>query len=154
MKMAIDPSSTCLGYAVWDGDQLHEAGRIRPLAKHDAFDRIRMIVEDLEIVLSEFTPSEIAIEVPAPNQVQHRGKRPRGQAMYGCAVGAVWLCCGIHLDWQGLHLVRADVWKRGMSKENTKLRARYLFPDHYTPKQDPGGDVADALLLGVWIFGF
>lgn len=158
--LAIDPSSKRTGWAVMTmGGQLREAGIITPAKQSAASQyRIASMREDLQTLLEEVRPTIVLIEYVSSHvgRRRHQGEGS-GLAVYGCAVGVTWQAVE---DWKHtlpaerqsrtlIHLIDPDVWTAGVEKEQRQLAVASEYPT-YDPKVDPGGDIADAIGLGVW----
>ena len=166
----LDPSSTVVGWAVMSSaTQLIEAGRITPAGRADPYiKRCDDMAVDLSGLLNEHRPATVVIEIPTGKV--HRRKRPYTQGMglsvYGFGVGVTWLTCrrwadaaaNMVCDQRSGHLRRRRVvtifendWTRGVPKRDRQLAIALMF-DAYKVPADPGGDVADAIGLGLWWF--
>lgn len=151
--LALDPSSTCVGYAVLNGPrQLLDAGRITPAKrKADANARIRSMAADLRELLGEHVGAAVVVEDTSGKVARHgraRGMNGAGMAIYGKAIGYL---VRVVEEATGAEpvMVLENVWTRGVGKAR---RARIIageFPA-YRMDDDPGGDVADAIGLARW----
>lgn len=150
--LALDPSTTCTGYAVLgDNESLIEAGRLNPAKKKMAYQyRVESMVRGLQKVLDEHNPEICIIE--APEGKVHRRKfasHGLGQSIYGFACGAFWWKC---VDYFGIGLVRCvgvNKWTRGIPKKDRALKVSMRFPQ-YKLEDDKGMDMSDAIGLGLW----
>jgi hypothetical protein len=152
--LSLDPSSTCIGYAVWSDSSgrmiVMEHGRLKPQkSTADIQGRIRSLADELAKLVVEFDPDVIVIEVMLGRQYTASGNKQRTTSLPTCAVsmGFMWrVCCGLDAT-----TIAVDnlAWTRGRSKESRKVRARQLC-SAYDQKQDQGGDAADAICLGDW----
>lgn len=161
--LAIDPSSTRLGWAVMDGhESLIDAGliiadeyeyglkgkrRIR-VRKLEAFERVDGVCETLSARLQLVDPDEIVIETTS-GKIARRLKKyaPTGQAFYGMAIYGVYRLCTA--SQRPVHMVKENKWTGGVPKEKRQFAVATLFP-RYNPADDAGGDIADAIGLGRW----
>jgi hypothetical protein len=151
MILSLDPSSSCIGYAVGDGSgQIREAGRMRPPSRaRDALAKVRAMRPELVEIVDQYhdTLETALIETPAPQQGKHMNAR--GQANYGMAVGYVIRLIDELFGWRHVHTVRADQWTRQVKKQH-RQRCLELDVPGYRATDDPGGDVADAIGLLRW----
>jgi hypothetical protein len=151
--LALDPSSTCVGYALLRAaDVLVECGRLTPAkARATPAHRIPTIGQELAALLAATTPTEVVIEITSGKVAGHaraRGHNGAGLGVYGMAVGYLWRECVAAVG-ESVATVEENVWTAGVPKNR---RARYiatLFPVYRTAN-DPGGDIADAIGLGRW----
>jgi Holliday junction resolvasome RuvABC endonuclease subunit len=152
--LALDPSSTCTGYAVLSRPGarpavLVDAGRLTPAQpRAKAAERIASMVEQVADLIREHAPTHAVVELPSAHV--HRGKRAgggAGLAIYGMAVGAVWQAVLGRVG--GVALVDANLWT---GRVNKAVRARRIqdMGLGYRMDQDPGLDGADAIGLGLW----
>jgi len=151
--LAVDPSSTCTGYAVFDGATLREAGRLRPRSEEGAMVRIATLCADLAELLAAVGPAVVVIETTS-GKVAGRLRRQgvSGLAVYGMAVGALWREA---VFWaqvkpeRSVALVAENVWTAGVPKGRRLALAARLYPQ-YQGERDKGGDAGDAIMLGRW----
>jgi len=169
--LALDPSSVCVGYAVLKGlrpDELLEAGRLRPgvgvstnpAAGMKAWCRIERIGCELSELLGTWgfvgaaatlETARIVIEVPSGRcGTGSRRGASSSLAVYGLAAGYVAGLCEAAMP-GGVRPVTEREWTpRTGGKDRRKIVVAALYKGRYQPKRDPGGDVADAVLLGRW----
>lgn len=149
MILALDPSSTCTGYALGEDDgTFREAGVLRPRPTRLPFElRVQSMVTDLREFLRDHSPSTIVLEVPS-GKIHGRLQRANGIINYGFAVGAIWLACCIYGGAQ-LHTVADNVWTRGRQKAKRQRELAASLPA-YDAAKDKGADCADAIELMQW----
>ena len=155
--LALDPSSTCTGYAVFDSDRLDECGLLKPSASHGAERRTAMIVDDLRELLEAIEPTDIVIEVPSRGRGTGSAKGATGRlAIYGMAVGEIRRVCK---DWTNsdgtkptIHSVVERTWTKGRSKAKRQRQLSMLYPKHTAAlvENDRGGDAFDAIGVGAY----
>lgn len=150
--MALDPSSTCTGWAVWMSDGRVECGRLTPWRSHTPpWERIDQIVDRLSDLLAAMRPVDVIIEIPSGRPGKGAARGATGQlAIYGAAVGAVREAtrqCGTRLN-----CVDERQWTQGRPQATRRRVAIALYPDlaGRLVDDDPGSDSADALMLGTW----
>jgi hypothetical protein len=153
MILAIDPSSTRVGYALMhSANHLAEAGLLKPGKSSDAaIVRIASFGRDLAALITEAKPTEIVIEITSgkvARRGRQRGMNGAGLGVYGMAVGYLWRTCEVLLP-EGVTTLEENVWTRGVSKADRSTLIASAFRQ-YKPTTDPGGDVADAIGLGRW----
>lgn len=162
--MAIDPSSTSTGLAVWDKDgEIVHLDRVIADRTDAPHRRIWGMCAEVVASLVEYKPEHVVIEWPATHQHVGIDGRAAGQLTYGCAVGAIWHTCmdyhmvsGLH-EYRAMdhvHLANVSEWCPQKPKDR---RARELFVtcDAYAKWRasghtDPYYDVADAVQIGLW----
>lgn len=120
--------------------------------KHPPLMRIETMLVDLAHTLQSFNPDVIVIEVPSShvNKKRHKGGGA-GLAIYGLAVGHIRRECLAFVAGTDKQLIDVDSqdWTQGTTKYHRQGIVACQFPQ-YIPSEDPGGDVADAIALGVW----
>jgi len=148
--LAIDPSSTCTGYAIWRDGHIAEIGRITPGRTRDHYlDRVEAITGEVAALLVECAPQHAVIEVPSGRRGKGSERGATGHlAIYGVAVGAVLQTLRARPE-VCLTCVDERTWTRGRPQRQRVALAVATSPT-YDPRQDPGADVADAIGLGLW----
>lgn len=152
--LALDPSSTCTGYAVLDfSGRLIEGGILRPTsARLDPATRISQMCADLRALLNLTRPKAIVIEWTSGHVGgrRHHG-HGSGLAIYGVALGSLWQTAVGWAQGLGIEVIRIleNTWTRGIPKVERSARVRMLYPS-YNPAADPGGDLADAVGIAVF----
>lgn len=161
--VALDPSSSKTGYAAFDGRALIDAGLLVPDRRAvERPQKRRSMVRDVLDLCSEHDPAEVVIEVP--DGKVHWGKQAAAGtlAIYGMAVGAMvqaldtWAIDALDLRGERYKpertIVEATVntWTGSSPKAVRGVAAANLYGDIYDPQTDAGGDVADAIMLGLW----
>jgi hypothetical protein len=152
MLLAIDPSSTCVGYALFGEDgKLIEFGRLLPHKGDDAMQRIADLLADLERLWREHRPRTVVIEVTS-GKIAGRLGRVQGLGVYGMAVGACWQLLRSLAGARNVRTVTENEWTSGVPKRQRLglLEARRIT---YWLANDPGGDAGDAICLGEWFQG-
>lgn len=154
--VAIDPSSSKIGYALFANGKLTEHGVITPHRTRDeANDRIRHMAGEVLAVLDESLPLHVVIEDTSGKVGtfgRRRGMNGAGLAIHGKAVGYVVCLCEAWARRQigaQVHCVKENEWTRGQRKG---FRQQWVAAAHrgYDPAQDKGGDASDAIGLGEW----
>jgi len=165
--LALDPSSTCTGYAVLLEERIIEAGRIRGKSRSDTvIARVLAMRGELMEILHEHDPWAVVIELPLEKQWTRHPERKSGMAVWA---GAAWALWAFAHEWaleraclnDALRIERGaapdnpaiypipNTWTAGRSKEDRKASVAILWPAYLTAR-DPGGDIADAICLGLW----
>lgn len=164
MILAIDPSSSAIGWAIVDGSgdckRTSAAGVITRPGTWPWTLRIRGMLDELQAVFARDDWRVIVVEVPGPKQAKHGRRQRKGltqstSGRYAVAVGAVlaecWRAAGPRAP---VITVESDEWTRlgGTFGVEKSRRINQLCLEHqgYDPKADPGGDMADAIMLGCW----
>jgi hypothetical protein len=163
--ISLDPGSKRTGYAVFDGNQLADAGYLHSDDDEaPAMPRIIEMANDLIGMIAVHQPRRIVIEVSSG----HVGKRRHtggghGLAIYGEAAGA--LVAAAHFEmvrlgrnggrppavlW-GVVPVLENVWTRGKRKNVRRDAIMMEFPQYRAlASKDGGADVSDGIGLGLW----
>jgi hypothetical protein len=155
----LDPGSIRSGWAILDyREQLIEAGSMYGKTKADPEFRISAMCHDLRQLLSKWQPKTIVIEITSGKvgRKRHTGCGS-GLAVYGMAVGSLWQICeawrfSLPIEQQfdvKILLIRENDWTRQVPKEDRNAAIAAMFTE-YKIQDDPGGDVADAIGLGLW----
>lgn len=147
--LALDPSSTCIGYAVigFNQERVRACGRLLPDKKSaPAIERIRSLVAELSAVHREYQPDAVVVEMPTGKQYARGGQRTSGLPVWACAAGAVygWLL-GEQMFRQVFYV--GSGWMRAGDKAKHQAMLTAAYPQ-YDPKKDTGADAADAAALG------
>jgi len=155
--LALDPSSTRTGIAVMGFDnELIDQFALVP--KPDDTSDVRILIQcrDLRQALDQgvFKPEVIVIEGTSGKINKKRNKgQGAGMAIYGIAVGAIWMTC----NWWAadnksdcpVEIVLENDWTRGVTKKQRAINMSLIYPQ-YKPYLDPGLDIGDAIGLGLW----
>ena len=156
MKLiALDPSSSCTGYAVFANGKLIDAGRLRGKSAATALYRISaMRLDLLNELLAEHQPQTIVIEMPLEKQHTRTPGKKSGLPIWGMAAGALWATCLQYADETtdgpcSVYPVSNTLWTRGKSKDARQLAVK-MEHKGYDPAKDRGADVSDAIALGQW----
>ena len=158
--LSLDPSSKRSGWAALTLDgQLLEAGVLTPDKARVASERrIGAMCRDLEELLDQIRPTIIVIEWPSGHVGANRHKGGgAGLSVYGAAVGGLWREAEAWKRAQPaddqarilIQLVTETQWTAGIPKGRRQAAMACEYPT-YDPELDPGGDVSDALGLGLW----
>jgi len=145
--LSIDPSSTKTGYAVFDGNEVIDAGLLTGKSGTEYFYRVFKMMLELDDIFKDHKIDRTVIESPSGHVHGRLKGHARGQATYGFAVGAIWAHSRSHV--QGTTLVDANRWTRGIPKKKRQAVIALKYPD-YDADKDTGGDVSDAIGLGEW----
>lgn len=134
--LALDPSSTNVGYCLAEDATYILSGVFKPKGKADA--RVAAIVEWAAYYLTTYEPETVILEEPAANNAHRNPKTDRLLARVGGIIEAVALLN---------HIPVARVWPSqvkasGCSKDTRPFTARLVG------KTKIGPDEADA--VGVW----
>lgn len=152
--LALDPSSTVIGYCIGDDGRVVDAGRITPAkARATAEERIVSMAQQLTLEVITGSCVEWAIiEKPSKHVGGTHGGRGAGLATYGMAVGYVWhSVCAAGVARDRIRLVDPNEWTRGVSKAR-RARAVEARVRGYSIEADRGLDCADAIGLMQWWF--
>lgn len=149
--LALDPSSTRTGYALFSGERLTAFGYLTPFRTRDPpLKRIATMADDVRKLIIDYKPHHVAIEVTSGKVGQrHRGEGA-GLAVYGMAVGAIYFVARLQAEGH-ISGVTETEWTRGISKSKRQQAIAIHFPA-YRARQaaDNGRDLADAIGVGLW----
>lgn len=170
LLLALDPSSTRTGFAVFRGRELIDAGYFKPAAGAESEQRIDAMVGDLLRLLNKLGPEDFTVVIEVPSGKPGTGlKRGAGAhlAVYGVAVGELRRAAKVWSEntyAKAFDLVKRQTaiisvteraWTRGTPKRVRQRRTALLHPRYAAVlAKDSGGDVADAIGLGEWYLGF
>jgi len=167
--LALDPSSSITGYAILNGETIVEAGRIRGKSKAAPIARVLAMRGELIEILHEHDPKAVVIELPLEKQYTRHPERKSGMAVWA---GAAWALWAFAYEWafekastndayrtelgtapaNPLLYPVPNTWTAGSTKDERKLKVSLLWPPYKTAR-DEGGDIADAICLGLWWAG-
>lgn len=152
--LALDPSSTAVGYCFGVDGKVDDAGVLWPAKKSaPAMERIVSLADQLGEMIIGSCCSRAVLEIPSKHvNTRRHGGKGGGLATYGVAVGFYWSHLR-HLGFARDHidLIEPEAWVRGRSKLDRQLVVAGCCPD-YDPALDPGGDCSDAVCLMWWWF--
>lgn len=135
-----------------------DAGVLRVGRDDDPIVRIKQLCADVRELVKDTQPSVIVIEVTSGKAAGRLNNRKvQGLGVYGMAVGAIWR----EAVWIGrmriggprlrVALVYENEWTQGEPKAKRHQRITMLLPEHAERlTRDTGGDVTDAIGLGLW----
>lgn len=167
--IAVDPSLTCTGYAIINGDgtQIIEYGKIKPDCDGDAYERSLSIVQQVASVfrlhLDDWTEA-VVVEQPQTYCKGLGGKRSAATAPnYGMVVGMVTMAIQqemAHACPEAILLrPSASLWTRGKvgtkgDKDKTNrvrsVELQYGLPVGSLGCKTDAGNIADAIMLARW----
>jgi len=144
--LAIDPSSTAIGYAYYERDRISLSGVVKP--KGEGKEKLFSVSQISREIIEDFFPvaTSIAIEIPSVH-THGRIAKAQGQAIYGVAVGIVIARAMICFSHKEIYLFNPD-WKNRQPKAYF-ARAAKIYKPSYDASQDKGFDEADAICLAV-----
>lgn len=151
--LAIDPSSSCCGHALWSnlGGRwvVMEHGRTKPAKTIlPALDRVRDMAGSLCEMVRELAPDVIVVETMTERQ--YSGKAGREVRLSVCAFAGGYILGRIDSLIEGQAVAVSNVsWTRGFSKADRQAKARQLCAC-YDAKKDKGMDASDSICLGYW----
>lgn len=155
--LSLDPSTTCIGYAVFDGRTLAECGKLTP-ERRDAspLGRVLSLRRQLLEMLPDVSPDTIIVEAMIEKQFTRQFGRITALPLCGWAMGVTYgTCLGYSASVKDSHpctvaVVGNQQWVRGKSKDDRICATAVQFPAMYNHSADPGGDIADAIEMGLW----
>jgi len=142
---AVDPSSTRMGVAIYQGERLHSAYVLKPdRASDDAQARVDSMLRELAELLAETPPTHAVLEQPTmlrPGRnikiaclLHHTCGEARRVLMNGGAV---------------VSMVQPAQWNGNRRKTATQATVAATTAG-YDAGQDKGGDASDAIAMGRW----
>lgn len=149
--LALDPSSTALGWAVLDSPIEFEFGQVRMSRRKTPLGRVMECGGAVMSILEERggAAAIVVIEITTGKTARRLGKNVQGLAIYGMAVGAaLWATRGCHA-----YGVTENEWTGGRPKRE-RLQLLRLVSTDYGLCDDPGGNAGDALGLGLWAWEY
>lgn len=160
LVLALDPGSVQSGWAALDcSERICEAGILSPdIVKAESQFRIARMCEDLLQLLAEWEPGTIVIEWTSGKVGRRRHKgQGAGLAVHGAATGALWQAAeswrrSLPAEQQSetqIVLVNENTWTNGVPKPDRLAGIAAVFPQ-YDVRQDPRGDIGDAIGLALW----
>lgn len=148
--LALDPSSTACGYAIFDGESLHDCGILKPDRVRDGAEaRIDAICRELAELVTEHGITAAVIETTSGKVAKRHGGGGAGLAIYGWALGE---CRRLLIRLLGAGTVKSvteNEWTAGVSKARRAATVRMLYHGMQWD-DDKGHDAADAVALGLW----
>lgn len=178
--LALDPSSSCTGYAVLEGllpGELLEGGLLKPSdskyvwagsaeaslsdvsawlgsGELAAYRRVIETLEDVRELVERVKPDRVVLEVPSGKVGTGARRGARGSlTTYGMAAGAVWSVCRELAPGIGAAVIPVTErqWtKDAGSKAKRVALVKSVYGRRYDASADDGMDTADAIGLGRW----
>jgi len=135
--LALDPSSTHIGYCIAEDDEYIASGVFAPKGKADA--RMKEIVKWAVHKFTAYEPNIIVLEEPAANNAHRNAKTDRLLARVGGALEAIAIINDVDVG----RVWPSQVKATGASKDKPRFAAGVAG------KASVGPDEADA--IGVWL---
>lgn len=152
--LAIDPSSTCTGFAVLsEKGKLVQYGVWRPSRMDDPYVRIEKMCRSMGELLDATPVQHVVLEVTSGHtSARLKDSRPN-LTIYGVAVGAFWIWLrfmkfSLDLHYQS-HRVYENEWTGGVPKIKRHQLILAEFPEH-AKAIGKRHDITDAIGLGLW----
>jgi Holliday junction resolvasome RuvABC endonuclease subunit len=149
--LSLDPSSTACGWAVLDlGGDVLDLGVIKPGGHRPLWSRVGRMCDAIGELMARIEPDEVLVEVTSG--MTYKARRASSLATLGMAQGAVW--CAVKAGGREPHVVTEVEWTQRRKKQD-RQRELAIWCDAYrgVAKKDKGGDIADAVGLGLWWLG-
>jgi hypothetical protein len=159
--LSLDPSSSCIGYAIFDDRRLAEMGRLTPdKSAGGVLSHTLSLRRQLLEILTEQEPDIILAEAMIEKQYTRDPRRTTSLAPCGWAMGVIYGTCLTVAGFRPIEKPRCTVaavgnqqWTRGSSSRDHKRERKVLtkaqYPQ-YDPDIDPDGDICDAIMLANW----
>ena len=136
--MALDASTTAVGWCLADGKEYHSSGVFKPDPRADIWQRMQEIKEWLCLMFGTNNITLVAYEEPTPHRGNVKTTRNLG-ALMGIAFA---VACDYRAQFVRVHPMKVKA--TGICKDtDAHLVAAYVGKDSIS-----GGDEADA--IGVW----
>ena len=152
--LALDPSSTCTGWAVFHrnaraGIKLHRYGRVKASKRLSVPERVESMVIDLGVVIMKESPDCAFIERPGKaNYFNKQGQRTSsGTDTLYHAWACIYAMLAEHLGLYNVYGVRPQSWKGNGSKLATIETVNLAYGLSLTLTEN---DMADAVYMGGW----
>lgn len=153
--LALDPSSTAVGWAIFDAGELRHVGVFR--AGSDDLDRrLASLSASVIALLSGSCPDRIVMEVVSGmhRRANRSNAHRQSTATCGFAQGAIW---GAIFAWKcSVTRVKENEWTKGKPKVQRAELVKLTQPVYLgwaASEGDKGLDGADAVGLGLWYLG-
>lgn len=151
--LALDPSSSACGYAIFWGGTLTRFGVLRGKAKAPALDRIDLIVDALEAIVASIAPCVAVMEISG-GKTHGRLSKASGLSVLGHGQGEVRRA----LKSAGVEVlaVPENAWTASVPKPTRAKRVALEYPPYRAfaaRGEDAGLDAADAIGIGLWYIG-
>ena len=146
--LAIDPSSTCTGWAIAKDGKIVNGGLIRPKASWSAIRRVEAMVDGILPLAHDAV--NVVVEIPSGKQAGRIKGRAQGLTTYGMAAGAVYGALYALHDCQMIPITEAQ-WTGSRRKKDRPILAAGLWHGYSDQAEtDKGMDLADAICLLDW----
>jgi Holliday junction resolvasome RuvABC endonuclease subunit len=152
--LALDPSSTAVGWAVFDAGKLRTLGVFRSAAENPMA-RIAKLATAVTKLSEAWQPNTVVLETVSG---MHRHARSMSVATCAMAQGAIWYAihaAGFH-GTRMLVPIKENAWTKGTPKAKRADRVRLcepIYAEFARRDGDKGLDGADAVGLGLWYLG-
>lgn len=148
--LSLDPSSTAIGWAVFDAANLYRCGVCRPKGSSPIWGRIRAAVDYTEALVIDHDPRQVVIEVTSGRPFPGRAQTSIvGLALaQGAVYAAAELLSG---DRRRVYTVTEQDWTNKQPKQQRARLIQLTEPVYQAiHTSDKGLDAADAVGLGHW----
>jgi len=149
--LALDPSSTAVGWAIFDGGELRTLGVFRA-ASDNPMSRIAKLADAVARLADAWQPDTVVIETVSG---MHRHARSMSVATCAMAQGAIWYVVGKGQVGgpRTISPIKENAWTKGKPKakraELVKL-TQPVYAEFQRKDGDRGLDAADAVGLGLF----
>jgi Holliday junction resolvasome RuvABC endonuclease subunit len=151
--LALDVSSSAVGYATFAGRELRKFGVIRPRAKDSALERIDTLVLGVRKVYADVAPDLVVFEVSA-GKTHGRIAKASGLSVLGHSQGQ---CLRALIDDGAEVATYSELeWTKSVSKARRGEKVAMFYPAYQrfsAAKKDAGLDCADAIGLALYYLG-
>lgn len=143
--LALDPSSTAVGWARISGGKLVSAGVIRAPEGWDVFRRTDALADKVAELAKGFWITRVVMEYATG---MHHRATAVGVAACCHAQGAIRQ--RLRSLSHSVEMVAENDWTRGLGKKEERVKAMRSAEPWLAKLKDKGGDAADAAGLGLW----
>ena len=145
--LVLDVSSTCTGWAVFVGPAPERFGKVAQRSTV-LVERIGAMADAVASIARTERPDRIVLEWASKGA--NAGQGGHGLTSLGQAQGAVWQA----LRGLGVPLVPVLQWEwTAFVPKATRARTVRAIVPQYAAVRDSGGDIADAIGIGLWLAG-
>ena len=160
--LSLDPSSSAIGYAIFNDRRLAEMGRLTPdKSAGSVLSRTLSLRRQLLEILAEQEPDIILAEAMIEKQYTRDPRKTTSLPPCAWSMGVIFGTCLTIVGFRPIEKPRCAVaavgnqsWTRGNASSKDKKKERKVLTKaqypQYDPDIDPDGDMADAIMLANW----
>jgi hypothetical protein len=145
--LAVDASSTAMGLVMIHGGEIKDTRLVKPPDSLDSIARARWMARHLSGEIRTQFPDVVLIERTTG---MHHAARPVAVSVASFAQGVLYVVVTGLVGFNVVHFVAENQWTRGLGKKKQRVESTRLAYPEIANEHDPGGDIADAVGLGMW----